>query len=383
MGVGFLKKISVKIEKRQNRIFSYPVAEQKKYVEKFPKPSDNFERSYFQYCCQMKLYGKPLHFLLNCAALPVSLFYLFKFKKCNTEFTESADAVFFHGGKPENIIPISLRDRFKNIVPSSADRHSLTEDDIKFLKKLFIRFPLSWFLWLKCIIKISQYSSAVSEYAPKAIISCDEFSFTSSVLTEYCHTKNVSLINIMHGEKLYFMRDSFVNYDEFFVWSKAYADLFISLRASKDQFKIEVPPSLLIKENGSICKKYDFTYYLASEKTDELREIGKNLSILKNHGLKIAVRPHPRYSDTEEIKQIFKFADIEDTEKITIEESLLQTENAVSLYSTVLNQAYHAGINIVIDDISGSEKYAKLKELQYAMLSEKHTLLSETVKSSI
>lgn len=382
MNITWLKKIAVIIEKKQNNIFTFPVKKQAKYVNHFKDPQDEFERSYFQYCCQMKLYGPILHIMLNIAALPISILLLSKYKKKNITPQHFEECLFFQNGLPNNIIPNSLKQKYSNILCINIDEHSLTKEDLSFLRDVFKKYPLSWMLWLKTIIVISQYSAFKTKYSPAAIISCSEFSFTSSLVTKYCRLNNIKRINVMHGEKLYDMHDSFVEFDEFYVWSQEYANLLCSLRASPDQFRIEIPQSLQIEKFPDVKSKYDYTYYLGGETDEELHNISKVLHKLLNNGERVAIRPHPRYSNISKIQQIFSFIDIEDTAEVTIEHSLLQTKNVISLYSTVLTQAYYSGINLIIDDVSAPKKYNKLEELGYVMLSVEHTLLSTLVRDT-
>ncbi len=376
----FLKRIALGLEKKQNSIFTYPVAVQKKYIKHFPEPKDNIERAYFQYCCQMKLYGELIQTCLNLSALPISLLYLLKLKKTDEETKKSVDAVFFNDGKPFNIIPKSVVLKYQDIITLSTDNRILTKDDRAFLNRIFKRYPFSWMFWLKLVLNISRYSYAIIKYSPKAIISCSEFSFTSSVLTEYCHTKGVKLINVMHGEKLYFIRDSFVKYDEFYVWDKGYRDLLASLGADKEQFKIEAPASLTIKADYEVEKKYDYTYYLQIEPDSELEKLSQTLGKLVDKGYKVSLRPHPRYTNIDTVNRLFSGIDIEDCNMLSIEKSILETKNVISKYSSVLNQAYHSGINIVIDDISDKNRFLKLKELQFVMLTVEHKLLSDVLE---
>ena len=373
----FLKKIAVEIEKKQNNMFTYPVAKQQKYVNHFPEPRDYIERGYFQYCCQMKLYGEPLHMFLNLASYPVLIYYLIKFKKIIKNYKISKDALFFNEGKPANIIPLSLQRRYNEIILVDSSDSCLSNDDFIFLKNIFKKYKFSGMFLLKIVLKIAQYSGAITKYSPKVIISCDEFSFTEAILTEYCHTRGVKSINVMHGEKLYFMRDSFIRYDEFFVWSKEYVDLFISLRAYKNQFKIEAPPSLKISPNPLIKKKYDYTYYLEAEDEKVLKKIKKELMKLEHKGYRISTRPHPRYSNMKLVNYIFKDINIEDVELVSIESSILQTKNVISVYSSVLNQAYHSGVDIVVDDVTRPWLFKKIKELKYIILETNPKYLSE------
>ena len=380
MGTEWLRKIGTAIGGKQNSVFTYPVDKQKAFIAHFPEPKDGIERGYFQYCCRMKLYGEPLHLLMNLAAFPLSLYYLATYKDVGTITEQAADAVFFPDGKPFNIIPDSLLGRYENLVSLSSDDKTLTKEDRQFLKAIFHRHPFSWMLWLKLIIKVAQYSHAITKYKPQAIISCNEFSYTAPILTEYCHTRGVKLINVMHGEKLYDMHDAFAKYDEFYVWDQAYVDLFASMRCDAQQFVIERPQSLRIQNAGNIEKKYDYTYYLTAETDEELEIIAEKLKVLQERGKRISVRPHPRYSNMSKVKEFFSFANVENWKAVTIEESLLQTDAAISLHSTVLYQAYNNGIRAIIDDISAPKQFAKLKELGYVMLSVEHRLLSELLE---
>lgn len=379
MSAGLLKSFAVKLEKKQNNLFTYPIDKQKKYIAHFPEPKDGFERGYFQYCCQMKLYGEPTHAALNLSAFPLSFLYLLKIKKKVEIPQGSADAVFFNEGKPHQIIPQTVLDEYENIVTVSSEEHLLSREDRKFLRRIYRKYPFSWMLWLKLILKLSQYSHAITKYAPRAIISCSEFSFTSPIIMEYCYSRGVELINVMHGEKLYFMRDSFAKYDRYYVWDDGYVKLLTSLRADREQFRVEVPPAVLVRSDETVEKKYDYTYYLQNESDEELGLLAARLRTLAEGGAKLSVRPHPRYTNMALATRLFDGINLERCKDISIETSILQTENVISKYSSVLNQAYHSGVNIVIDDISEPEKFAKLKELQFVMLEVEHKLLSEIV----
>ena len=111
-----------------------------------------------------------------------------------------------------------------------------------------------------------------------------------------------------------------------------------------------------------------------------LKTISDNMKSLKRQGFNISIRPHPRYSDIDVIHFLFEGMNIENVKEVSIEESLLRTKAAISLYSTVLNQAYHSGITVVIDDISNTEAFRKLKELRYVMLMLEHSALSELME---
>ena len=371
-----LHKIAAKLDRKRDSLFSYSVDKQKKYIEKLGEPKDEIERAYFQYKCQMKFNGPILTFFLNIASCPLALAYLLKYRKKSGDEFKKVDACFFRDGKPENILPNSLRERYADIESDPMESCYLSSEDRAFIRKLMKRYPFSWQFIFKCIIKVGRYSFVIEKYDPQAIVVCAEYSFTSSVLTAYCRKRGVKHIDVMHGEKLYYMRDAFFEFDECYVWDRYYADMLSSMKASDKQFKIEVPPSLRFEDSLGRTSEYDYTYYLADESEETLVKISDALKCLADNGKKISIRPHPRYTDAQLVAKIFDYANIEDCKEITIERSLMRTNAAVSLFSTVLNQASCNGIDIVVDDISNTRRFEKLKELQYVCLNKEHVLLS-------
>lgn len=377
-----LRKMAVLLERRNNALFSYDVNKQKKYIAKLGNPRDEIERSYFQYKCQMQFNGKGITFLLNLVSLPMAMFYWIKYgKKVQIDKLERKELVFFRDGKPENILPKSLRKRYQSIESNPVEGIILTIKDKNFIKKIIRRYPFSWQFILKCLIKIGRYSFAIEEYAPEAIVVCAEYSFTSSVLTAYCKQRKIKHIDVMHGEKMYYMRDSFFKFDECYIWNEYYEKVLTSMKAEKKQFIVEVPASLKFDGELNRTKIYDYTYYLGAESEEVLKKISEILNQLC--GKKIAIRPHPRYSNMEIVKKIFSFAIIEDVKKVSIEQSLLQTGAAISLYSTVLNQALCNSIPIIIDNMSNPGNFNKLKELGYVCLYKEHKLLSEILEENV
>lgn len=374
----FLHNLAVKLEKKTDGLFSYDVKAQRQYIEKLGCPTDEIECSFFQYKCQMKMNGIFTKTLMNIASFPMSLLYWFKHSS-NTGGVEKKDAIFFRDGKPDNILPNSLKDEYTLIEATPVDGFMLTDYDKRYIKNLIKRYPLSWHFVLKCMIKIGKYRFAIEKYSPEAIIVCAEYSFTSSVLTDYCRALGIKHIDVMHGEKLYYMRDSFFKFDRCYVWDDYYRNLLSSLKADSEQFIVEIPDSLKFSNEAVKEDKYDYTYYLAAENDEILEKISQSLKLLTDCGKRIAVRPHPRYSNMDSVKKFFYFADIEDGSNVSIEKSLMQTGAAVSLYSTVLNQAFCNSVPVIIDDIGNPAKFNKLKELEYILLNKEHLLLSDVI----
>ena len=373
-----LQKMAFLLERKPDSVFFTDVKMQLDYVGHFREPVDDIERSYFQYKCKMKLYGTVMSVLLNIASFPLTCYYLLKIKRASDAPPPKAGcAVFFRDGKPANILPECVREQYPDIIDTPETGEELTKADRLFIRELIRRYPFAWHFALKVLLKIALYRSVIGKYTPSALIGCCEYSFTSSAMTEFCRRQGIKLINVMHGEKLLYMREAFFHFDECYVWSSEYVNLFETLRAEKSQFHIAVPPSLLFSKQGNTKQEFDYTYYLAAEDDQVLQKISELLRRLAAKGCKIAVRPHPRYSVMSSVEKYFSGFEIEDFRKLTIEDSVLRTRNAVSLYSTVLNQAYHNGVDIVIDDISNRKYYERLVELRYSLLAAKHRLLSE------
>lgn len=379
-----LKRSAKKIQLRKNTVFSFDLKKQERYINSFTDPKDDIERGYFQYKCQMKLLGVPFTVLLNIASMLLLCFLwvLRSNSKEHLEKKEKQSAVFVSQGIPENVIPDSLKKKYGSIhIINEINVWRWCDEDKRFMRKIMRRYPISFHFLLKVFLKLNMYSAWRVMYDPQAIIVCSEYSFTSSVLTAYCQRMKIEHINVMHGEKLYYMRDTFFRFDKCYIWDKFYKSLFGMLRADKEQFIIELPNSMKF-ETGDIEKKYDYVFYLTQEHGEEINTIAKNLELLKKQGNIVGVRPHPRYTDMEEAKRVFSDIDIEDTRKVEIEKSILRTKNVVSLYSTVLNQAIHNNVAIVVDDVTNREKYLRLKEMKFICLNKEHQLLSDIINGN-
>src|SRR5690606_14309473 len=105
----------------------------------------------------------------------------------------------------------------------------------------------------------------------------------------------------------------------------------------------------------------------------------KNSMLLLDDISVLNIRFHPRYSSISQIQKIFRGFNIENSREVSLEESFNSTEKVISLYSSILLQAYFSGLKIVIDDVN-QENFAKLKEADYIMFSKPHELFSTLLK---
>ena len=121
-------------------------------------------------------------------------------------------------------------------------------------------------------------------------------------------------------------------------------------------------------------------HFLTSQTKEQLVSISNSLQSLLMHGRKVKYRLHPRYSDRELVKQIVGKENVEYPEKVSILDSISNMDTAIGLYTTVLNQAYHCGKNVIIDDVTYPSEVKKLEEFKYIMIHKKLPLLSELIK---
>ena len=368
-----LKKIANAVEKRNGNPFSVSVEKQARYLDSLREPKDLLDRSYLQYKCQMRLKGRLLSVLVNLASAPLLL--VMSLSRKSDEMAPAGScsgdkkrAIFFDD-LPTDVIPSEVTERFEVVPCPSGMQGTLTKGDRSFFRKLIFRYPFSWHFLLKALIKLRQYRAVMNFAKPDAFIVCSEYSFASSLLTEYLHGNGIMHVNVMHGEKLFFIRDSFFQFDTCYVWDEELVKLFVDLRAAHNQFHVSVPSALKldVAEGEHV---YDFTYYLGSESERQLHLILQNLRTLRETGAALCIRPHPRYTDAGVLSAFEEEGiHVEDTRAISLKDSLMATKRAVSLYSTVLRQAREAGLETVVDDLSDPTKYRQLVNARFTILS--------------
>ena len=352
--------------------------ELKAYLHHFEEPQTKLERSFYQYKSQMFLLGKVWPIIMNIVSLPLLLYYLRPQKETAIR-TESVEAIFIHDSHSDNILPEVLRNELPALVLNPEEGGLLLKEDRKYLAEVARKHPFSWQFLLKIAIKIRRYRYFIQRYQPKKMVVCNEYSFTSSAMTDYCERNGIELINVMHGEKLYGLENCFFQFHRCYVWDDHYANMFRKLRAYPEQFVVARPKVLIFETPKPETPEFDYTYYFQNEREEELMRIHAALLCLHDKGARISLRPHPRYSNIERLKALFVGMNIEDCKQVPIEQSILRTQNVISGFSTVLQQAYYNGINVVIDDISAPEIYSKMADWDYIMMSKEHKLLSKII----
>lgn len=366
---------------------NYSTEYQKKILNSFSLPKDMIERSFFQYKCQTYSQRRLHIFFLNLISLLlifVSIpFFIFKYSLINKkhEINKKKTAVFPFKEQYENIMPEELKREFSIKEISFNKSNVLNLFDLKFIFKIWSKHLFCFHFLLKIIVKIGFYRYMMSTNDIKAIIVASEYSYTSSVLTWFCRKNGIAHINIMHGEKMINMRDSFFQFDRCYVWDKHYIHIFSQLRAELNQFIISSPNPLDFNMPIVYTYKYFATYYLGNENFSEFIKIKEMLTELDIPKQKLCIRFHPRYTNFEIAKKIFSDFSFEFPNKVSIKDSFKNTERIISFFSTVLYSGHINGKTIILDDVVHSKNdYNDLKKADYIIFSKPFLWLSDILK---
>ena len=191
--MSFIGKINdYKIKKANISSYKqYTTDEILSYINGFNEPIDFQERSYYQYKCNSKLYGitPPINFFRN--LLCFFPFWILIIRRGNAEFDKEIKNVFISDEHKMDIIPQKYKNSFTKL--SRTQGWFIEKKDRKFIFDLWSKHPFSYYFLLKNVIKIANYKWAIEKYNPENILCTCEFSFTSSILTEYCHQYNIVL----------------------------------------------------------------------------------------------------------------------------------------------------------------------------------------------
>ena len=368
------------LSKGDKTLFDIPSAEQSSFLETLPDPRDDKERSFLQYKCQSFFSSRWKMFLLNICGLvlflPALVYYIIR--RLFIVTIEKKEIITDLNGMSE-IIPNEISSRYDIAFVGRNPIGALSFSDIPLVFAILFRFFPDGYFSFKVMAKIAQYSQLIKMYNPTGIIAHLEYSFSSSILSYYCNKKNVKHINVMHGEKLYNIVDAYFRFDECYVWNEHYVKLFTDLKAEPSQFKISLPPSMRIDldEHKNEASWADYKYYLASFTDTEMKRIVDSLIFVKRQGKTVRYRIHPRYRNLDIILKYVKSDEIEDPNEVSILDSIANCSFVIGTYSTVLNQAYCSGREIVIDDVTFKYQFDRLKDLRYWLIDENCPRLSE------
>ena len=373
-------KILLFLEKGNRDFFTYPKEEQMVFLNTLGEAKDDIDRGYKQYLCQKQLvlpkWKRILFNVIGALAFPFVAIY-FLIKRLFTKKSSHLDCLIEKKGMPE-VVPLEVREKY-HPTDEYEEGTSLGLSDLGFLWRMICRAPFQPYFVFKAMMNVVRYSHLIYKYSPQTMIQFYEFSFSCSILTAFCHRYGVKNIDLMHGEKLFYIRDAFFHYDEIYVWHQHYVDLLKSLKAEPNQFRIALPPSMHIDSNKYHNPKVysDYKYYLAIFDEEQIRSIVESMAFAKKEGKSVKYRPHPRYSDMTLLRKYVSDEEIELPREVSIQESVANLGCAVGSYTTVMVQAYFSGKQVMMDDVAFSEQYQKLKNLNYILTQYSVPVLSE------
>lgn len=375
-------KITRLLEKGNKTQFDVPIQEQYAYMNSLGEPKDDIDRSYKQFLCQnyfVPLWKKCVWWVVGLLATPIAILVLF-IKGRSIHYVERNDTIAENKGMDE-IIPAALYEKYEINHNCWNAGFGLSVNDVKYIVKHILGWRQPYFVF-KIVLLIAKYSPKITKYHPKHLIEHSEYSFGSSVITDYCHRRGVKHINVQHGEKLRYIRDSFFHYDECYVWDEHYVNIFKEMHAEPSQFKVAVPPSLRIdcKVHHNPSVYADYKYYLAADTEEDIKRIVASMAFVKREGKTVKYRIHPRYTDLDVLKKYVGGNEIELPKEVSILESISNMEYAVGSFTTVLLQAYLSGKKVLLDDVTYKKRFDQLKEYGYILAKDKVERLSEKAK---
>ena len=226
-----------KISKKSPTDIFTSYKEQKNILEEIYKKDFNdtyFSRSYCQYLCQKKIH-KQNYCILNFFSFFIVYFIITFFKFLQKDIIKGEKTNIIYFGIERTIPKKFLKYKMKKL----ENHFFLTEGDIKYFKKDILKnSKMQYYFALKILLKIGTYRYNIEKYSPRIFLVTSEYSWTSSILTEFCEKNKIIHINYMHGDKVYYIRDSFFKFHRCYIWDKHYEKIFSELKAFEKQFKI-------------------------------------------------------------------------------------------------------------------------------------------------
>ena len=344
------------------------------YKENFQE--NYFSRSYCQYLCQKKLYKQNYIFLNFISFFLIKLILVF-FKIFQKKIIKEEKVKVLYFG-----IEKTIPKEFSHYEKKKLENHLFfTKKDIEYFENdILKKSKKEYYFALKVLLKIAIYRYNIEKYSPEIFLVTSEYSWTSSILTEFCEKNKILHINYMHGNKWYVIRDSFFKFHKCYVWDEHYAEIFCKLKAFEGQFEVIDYLDFIPQINIEIKELYN-TYYLQIDETED--EVDQIIIILEKLRLKTGykgkIRCHPVYT-SQRIKKVIPI-EMLDLEK-NIYYSIGMSNYIISKTSTVLYEAYVMGSSeIIIDDITQDKKnYAYLKELKWISIFKPHQRLSKIIE---
>ena len=360
------------------------------YVKSMKEPKSLWQRSYYQFKCyryDVPVWKRLAYSVAAVIMLPFSVLF-FRFSHLKARFIRKIECVGDCSDVP-SMLPESLKKQYDiNMDVYYQAGYGLSHSDMIYLIRHASAYLHSPSFVLHVVFKIAAYSNIYYKYKPDVMVCHNEYSYSSSALTDYCRYHQVLHINFMHGERLINIRNAFFEYDKCYVWHEHYKNIYLEMRSGTkpEDFIVELPKALAINVSESFNKDVysDYKYYMAENGFDEMKSIVESMRPFKEKGLTVKFRPHPRYTDQSLLKKLVPPEEIEDPFTTGINTSIASCRYVIGSYSTVLLQAYLCGQGVLVDDVTFKDRIDIQKKAKHLVLSvEGPELLSEYIERTI
>lgn len=353
--------------------------DEKLYLDKLVSERKEYPNSYiynsvFQYKAQsfnVKLLQKVL---LNIICFFGTIFLILKgFFNFKGIFFKKYDGVYYYS---IDNIPFEIKNKY-NLTYQKQNEVYLGVSDLVYLIKILFKVKFNFIIFSSVVFRVSLASYAIKKYQIDFIMCDMEYSCASGILHDYCTKRSVKLYNYMHGEKVLTLRDTFSSFDRFYVWDEKYKEIFNILYTNS---KIIVSnPWLRTPVNIHRVKSKSICYLLKGiEDESEITRIQNIFNKFIKLGYEVFVKDHPRQA---EVSNHFLNVNIID-KTIPFLTIIEDHEIFIAQFSTILTQCYCMNIPFLIDDVSNSNLFIKLKERKYP-LSENTNLISNFLNENI
>lgn len=392
--IKFLSKVYSKVNnkilfKRGKTFMSF--AEQKSIVESFPEPEDDYERSFDKYKCVMlyhyKIGFRVLYNIVSFFVFPfLWAFYRIKSRKKENVKPNEGSVIAIKEGiiSVSDIIPpelVSKYDKSEIVKGISYSSIYLNKEACKILSEARRKHPFNSHYLLVLLVRLSYACYIIDQYNPNCVTTyvCER-EFCDPLITMFYEMHDIEYHGFMHGEYMYTLDKAFMRYTGYWVWDTYYEKMFTRLRFA-GKFHVYVPGKYSPIDFSLPCEhKYFITYYFGEETAETVNKVKEIFDMFAAHGKECRVRPHPRFSDIENLKKVFSEHTVEDTHSVSISDSIRSTEYLLSVRSTVLTQAYYNSRKIVIDDCTDKALFDSLIEFDYMLIDKADCLLSELIE---
>lgn len=365
-----------------------------RFLDSLPPAKDYVDESFNKYRCRSFHFPSYKRMILNAFFAPLAMMSYLYMLKPRPRLPQHPDSKLLIERKADvdylDILPAELVKSYA-VVDEVLDtrarkenvRIALTPEAVQIYIQVIRRHPFHFYYHFWIARELTKHCTYLATYNPSAIaVYVEERNIAGPILKQLYETTGRKYVSFMHGEYLLRLIQGYMAFSEYYIWDAEYQRMFSeTLHCHIKRYILYKPDKLRKKYNfDGIIPTYTCTYYFSAESKESIRKLSEIFAILEESGKKCKVRPHPRYSQWEVIREFFSEDQIEDPKRVSIEKSLSDTRYVVGLATTVLAEGFYEGKEIVVDDMTSPAKYANLEKRNFVVLKRPHILLSELLQ---